>query len=185
MSASGELDLAGCDELVLADSIVTGATFVTDREMMIEARRTSFDNCDLSRLRFSEMRGCRFNGAKLVGADCAGAVIRDVVFERCIFRYANFRMAQLDRVAFIDCTFDDVDFFDAVLSDVDFSGSSLQSVNVDRMKAVRTDLRGAMQLGLDAVGSLKGCLVKESQLQELVYSLAFATGLGVEARERQ
>ncbi len=183
VAASGELGLAGCEELVLVDSVFEGATLLSDGDMTIEARRCTFDKCDLSRLRFDSLRGSRICGAKLVGTDFSAARLDDVIFEDCTFRYANLRAARLERVAFLNCTLDDVDLFEAELIDVDFTGSSLQTVSVDRLKATRVDLRDASSLGLDAVGSLKGCLASETQLHELLYSLAFASGLGVEERD--
>jgi len=183
LAAVGELALNDCDELVVADSSFTSASFASDDEMSIEARRCTFDKCDLSLLRFEDFRQCRVRSAKLAGTDFAGAEIRDVVFENCALRYTNLRSTKLERVTFLDCDLMEADLFEAELIDVDFSGSSLRKVNIDRMKATAVDLRHAKELSFGAIGSLEGCLVDESQLYALAYDLAFAVGLGIETRE--
>lgn len=163
---------------------ITGSTLrdvtVAGGEAEIEAFRSSFDACDLSRVRFPSLRAARLADCKLVGVDLSGAEIADVVFERCILRFANMRMTRLRRVAFVDCTLHEVDAYDLDAEDVSFAGCDLDTVNIDRLRATRVDLRGARRLGLDHLGSLAGCLVGEEQLHAITYQLAFAAGLSVE-----
>ncbi len=146
----------------------------------IESFRSSFDSCDLSRIRFPSLRATRLTDCKLVGVDLSAAELADVVFERCVLRFVNMRMTRLRRVAFVDCTLHEVDAYDLDAEDVSFDGCELDTVNIDRLRATRVDLRAARRLGLDHLGSLAGCLVGEEQLHALTYQLAFAAGLDVE-----
>ena len=164
--------------------VLTGSTLrdvVVDGEATeIEAFRTSFSACDLSRVRFPSLRAVTLVDCKLAGADLAVAELTDVVFERCVFRYVNLRMTRLRRVAFVDCTMHEIDAYNLDAEDVSFNGCDLEVVNLDRLRAARVDFRGARRLGIDAIGSLGGCLVAADQLHGLTHLLAFAAGLGVE-----
>lgn len=175
-------DLTGCSELSVTDSAIDGVD-VIEQAMALEARRSSFTGCDLSRSTISSLHGCRFEGCKFTGTDLSGAGLHDVRFERCYFRHANLRMATLLRVEFVDCEFDDVDCFELKAEDVDFPGCSLDKVNVDRLAATRVDLRGANTLALTAIDSLAGCLIAEHQVAALAYSLVFAVGAGIERHD--
>ncbi|MDH4168190.1 MAG: pentapeptide repeat-containing protein [Acidimicrobiia bacterium] len=181
---SGERGLLDDDELWVTGTMLTGVVFQPGVGSVVDASDCVFERCDLSRLRLRSLDACRFVDSKLVGADLGGATIDDVVFERCSFRYANLRGARLRRVRFDECTFDETDAYEIDLTDVGFDGSRLISVNVDRMRAVRVDLRGTTELGLEAAGRLDGCLVTEHQIPQLMYALAFASGLGVERSDR-
>mgnify|MGYP001815640570 CR=1 FL=1 len=174
------IELLDCHELALRRCALSGVTLALDPSPVVDAYGCTFENCDLSRVRFGSSRETTFVNCKLVGADLAGARLDDVVFEGCIVRYANMRQIEAERVRFADCTFDDVDFYEARLVDVAWPGSELRTVNIDRVRAERVDAREATVLGFEAVGRMDGWLVTELQLHELLYPLAFASGLGVE-----
>lgn len=174
------LDLAGCDRLSIADSVVEGITLPSGPAPAIEVRNGRLSSCDLSGARLAAVRGTMIEGCKLGGTDLSGAAITDVVFERCTLRYTDLRMARMQRVTFLDCTLDEVDLSGVEASDVVVDRSSLWAVNIDRLRATRVDLRGATELGLSAIGRLDGCLVADHQLPALAPSLALAVGLDLE-----
>jgi uncharacterized protein YjbI with pentapeptide repeats len=174
------LDLGSCSELSITETTMRDVTFDTSGEVVVEAWRSSFDNTDLSPLRFGSVRSTTFVGCKFVGTDFADGRLENVLFDRCTFRYVNLRMAKLSRVEFRDCTLDDVDVYDATLEDVGFPISRLVKFNVDRVKATRVDLREAAEIDLASLSRLDGFVVGEDQLPLLMYALAFASGLSVE-----
>ncbi|MGI9603429.1 MAG: pentapeptide repeat-containing protein [Acidimicrobiales bacterium] len=177
---AAEFGLLAGDEVWLVDSTASGVVFEPTDDATLDVVASSFDRCDLSRVRLRSIETTRFRDCKLVGVDLGGATVDDVVFEGCTFGYANLRAARLRRVQFIDCRLDDTDGYEIDLEDVDFAGSTLRGLNVDRMRARRVDLRGAHELGLEGAGRLDGCLVSEHQIPQLMYALAFSSGLGVE-----
>ncbi len=172
-------DLAGCTELTVTESVVTGLVGA-EPGLTIEARRSHLVHADLSQASMRSLIGCRLEGCKLTGADLSGARLTDVELVRCSLRYANLRMTRLERVRFVDCTLDEADAYEAEATDVEFVDTALSEVNVDRLRAERVDLRGATSLALTGIGSLAGCLIDETQLMALAYPLAFAAGLGIE-----
>ncbi|MEM9563504.1 MAG: pentapeptide repeat-containing protein [Actinomycetota bacterium] len=172
-------DLAGCTELTVTESVVTGLTGV-EAGLTIEARRSRLGDADLSQASIRSLIGVRLDGCKLTGTDLAGARLTDVELRRCSLRYTNLRMARLERVRFVECTLDEVDAYEAEATDVEFVDTALNEVSVDRLRAERVDLRGATSLSLTAIGSLAGCLIDETKLMALAYPLAFAAGLGIE-----
>lgn len=174
------VDLDGCEELTIADSAVIGSTLAAGPTPEVEIRGSVLDGCDLSGARVRSIRASRLVGCKLGGTDLSDGDLVDVVLQRCVLRYTNLRMARLTRVRFDECRLDEADLFQAEATDVDLDGSALVSVNVDRLRATRVDLRGAVELGLAAVGRLDGCLVADHQLPALAPILAMAVGLDLE-----
>lgn len=177
------VDLGLHTGLVVESSIIRNVVLCPDEPVEVDASWCSFTYCDLSRADVNRLRASRLSDCKFVGTDFSDADVVDVVFERCLFSLANLRMARFTRVSFDDCTLRELDAFELVATDVSFDGSDLDTVNVDRLKATRVDLRDAKSVQLDAVGRLDGFLVAEHQLPSLVYQLAFAVGLGVEHSE--
>ena len=174
---AGSIETAELVELTLDSSSVSAVALVG---VEVDARWSSFDSCDLSRVKVRRLRGCRVVDSRCTGLDASDGELMDVVFERCLLNVANLRMARLQRVAFIDCALTDVDAYEAALTDISFQGSAIEDLNLDRASLARVDLRGATSVGISAVRSLEGCLVSRDQLQELVYELAFGAGLSVE-----
>lgn len=173
-----ELDLDGCQQLEVSGSVLEGVRLGPGPT--IEVRQSRLVDCDLSGARLTVLRGCRLEGCKLDGTDLSDARLIDVALDRCRLRFTNLRMARLERVAVERTTLDDVDAFDLQATDVGFDGSALESVNVDRLQAIRVDFRGVTQLGLAAIGRLDGCLVADHQLPALAPVLAMAVGLDLE-----
>ncbi len=182
-AAGTELDLSGCEELEIADSLVTGLAFRGGAGTTIELRNTVLTDCDLSQVRLGAGHGVRLVGCKLAGTDLSAAGLTDVEFERCTLLATNLRMARLARVAFDGCVLEQVDAFDVSAEDVSFDGSRLVEVSVDRLSADRVDLRGASELGLTAIGRLDGCLLAVHQLPALAPALALALGIDLERPE--
>ena len=183
LSVSDDLDLAECSELEVNGSAVYGLALSSVESMELEIRRSLLDGCDLSRVRVRSVIASRLTGCKLTGTDFSGTTISDTVFEGCVLRLVNLRMAKLNRVAFIDCVLDDVDAYEMEATDVGFAGSRLTSLNFDRLKAERVDLREATEVTLSTANRLSGCLVAEHQLPGLVYTLALATDINIERDE--
>lgn len=177
-----EFGLDGCDELSVRDSALVGVALSDGGQLDLDVHRSSLDACDLSGLRIVTIRRSTLTGCKLVGADFSGSTIADVAFHGCAFRYANWRMASFKRVSFVDCTIDEVDGFELTMEDVDLPGTTINDLNVDRLEAIRVDLREASEIGLRAVSGLRGCLISEHQIPALAYSLAMAAGVDIEAR---
>jgi uncharacterized protein YjbI with pentapeptide repeats len=175
------LDGAELIELTLEASSVTGVALVG---VELDARWTSFHACDLSQSRVHRLRGCRIVDSRCTGLDSSDGELTDVVFERCLLNVANLRMTELQRVSFRDCVLTDVDCYEATLTDVSFEMSGIEELSLDRATVTRVDFRGARSLGLRATRSLEGSLVSRDQLQEILYELAFSTGLSVERPER-
>lgn len=149
----------------------------------LDLYRNVVERVDLSQRRIDSLVQSRLVGCKLTGTDLAGAPIEDTVLEDCTLGYTNLRMARLERVRFVRCVLDEVDAYEAHLIDVDFGDSRLVSLDVDRVRAERVDLRRARELGLRAVGRLDGWLIGEHQLPAMMYSLAAGAGLGIERFE--
>jgi len=80
----------------------------------------------------------------------------------------------------VDCVLEDVDARGLSARDVTFAGSRLEEVLIDGLRASAVDFRGALELGLTQVSSLRGCLVADEQLATLVYQLALAAGADIE-----
>lgn len=153
-----EIDLSSCAELSVRDASLTGVSMASGLNMVLDVHRSTLDGCDLSAVRIATIRASRLVGCKLNGTDFAGTTTADVVFERCTFRCGDWRMARFKRVSFVDCVLDEVDAFEGLLEDVDFPGSRLTGVNVDRLDATSVDLREAIEISLQGVGRLNGCL---------------------------
>jgi len=167
------------------------AELTPDTELRAAAQDTSaldiyrclVERIDLSQRRIEGLFETRLVGCKLTGTDLAGTAIEDTIFEDCTLGYTNLRMARLERVRFERCVLDEVDAYEARLLDVDFGDSRLVSLDIDKVRAERVDLRRAGELGLRAVGRLDGWLIGEHQLPAMMYSLAAAAGLGIERFE--
>ncbi|MBQ0987939.1 pentapeptide repeat-containing protein [Streptomyces sp. F63] len=166
-----------------------------------------FTECAFSSVTFTggRLRRARFNDvwlhtARLVGTDLAetdwldaeivsgslaglemfGAELRRVTFHQCKFDSVNFRTATLRDVAFRDCLLRDVDFGGASLTDTAFPGSDLDGVRFEKARLERTDLRGAVRLGITAgYGSLGGALIDTAQLLTIAPMLAQTLGITV------
>ena len=177
-----QLDVTGCQTIELVTSTLTKVVLDAPELPDFDVFNSELLGCDVSRARFTAVRGTRFADSKLVGADFGGAELTDVSFERCVLSFANLRSARLRRVRFVDCKLSDVDVSNADAENVSFAGSDLDRFNLDRFRAHRVDFRRAQLTALENVGSLDGCLVDEEQLPGLVYELAFALGLDLERR---
>lgn len=177
---AGAMDLDGCAALEISTSALFGAVLEAPALPDVDLFHSTLDGCDLSRCRFSAVRGTRFTDCKLVGTDFSGGELTDVVFDRCVLRLVDLRSARLVRVAFVDCVLEDVDARGLSARDVTFAGSRLEEVLIDGLRASAVDFRGALELGLTQVSSLRGCLVADEQLATLVYQLALAAGADIE-----
>lgn len=149
-------------------------------DLEISIAGTVVERSDLSRLRLTVVRQSRLIGVKLTGTDFSGSVLRDVEFVDCMLRLTSLRMAELERVTFTNCIFDDVDAYSAGLTDVSFPESRLNEFNLDQTTAVRVDLRHAQLDGLKGLNRLDGILIAEHQLPALAFQLAAAVGLAIE-----
>ena len=174
------LDVTGCKTIELVTSTLTNVVLDGPEAPDLDVFNSEILGCDMSRARFTAVRGTRFADSKLVGADFGGAEISDVSFERCVLTFANLRSARLRRVRFVDCTLRDVDASNADVENVSFAGSDLDRFNLDRFRASRVDFRRSQLTAIENLGNLSGCLVDEEQLPGLVYELAFALGLDLE-----
>lgn len=175
------VDLTDIERLDIEDCHLS--TIILDNapaELEISLAGSTVERCDLSRLRFTVVRQTRLVGVKLTGTDFSGGMVRDVEFVDCMFRLTSFRMAELERVTFTNCIFEDVDAYSAGLTDVAFAESSLTALNLDQTKAVRVDLRHAQLDALKGLARLGGFLIAEHQLPLLAHQLADAVGLGIE-----
>ncbi len=158
----------------------TGSADLDDfGEDPIELTAVTLSSLDLSQRRFERLLRSTVGGCKMLGFDASRGALVDVTFESCIIRQASFRMSRLERVAFVDCTFDDVDFFEATLTDVEFTESTLVKVNLDRVAGERVDLRATKALDLLAMGSMSGYLIDETQLAQLAPQLAMNAGFEI------
>lgn len=175
------VDLSDLERLDLEDCHLT-ATILDGAadELEISIAGSTVDRCDLSRLRLTVVRQSRFVGVKLTGTDFSGGMVRDVEFVDCMLRLSSFRMAELERVTFSNCIFEDVDAYSAGLIDVAFPESSLNALNLDQTRAVRVDLRHAQLDALKGLARLDGFLIAEHQVPLLAHQLADAVGLGIE-----
>lgn len=173
------VDLDWCSDFV-AESSVVRHLHLGPNAAEIDSSWSRFEYCDLSSSKVRRLRSVRMSDCKFAGTDFSGSELTDVVFERCVFSYANLRMSKLTRVQFEDCGLSDVDAFEMVATDLCFDGSELNKVNIDRLKAIRVDLRGAVTLGFEGLARMDGLLVSEQQLSALVFHMAFGLGLGVE-----
>src|SRR5690606_32526572 len=104
------------------DSLLARRVSIGDEGPEIDANRTIFEWCDLSRARFRGVRLSRILDSKLTGTDFSGAHLTDVRFERCILHLTQFRMAKFERVEFVDCQLREVDAFELNAKHVSFSG---------------------------------------------------------------
>ncbi|MEU4682693.1 pentapeptide repeat-containing protein [Streptomyces xinghaiensis] len=116
----------------------------------------------------------------LAGLEMFGAELRRVTFHQCKFDSVNFRATTLRDVSFRDCLLRDVDFSGAALTDVTFPGSDLDGVRFEKARLERTDLRGAVRLGITAgYDSLRGAVIDNAQLLAIAPMLAQALGITV------
>lgn len=177
-----EVDLYDVERLEIEHGHLTATTLVHGPdELEISVAGSTVERCDLSRLRLTVVRQSRMIGLKLTGSDFSGAALRDVEFIDCMLHLTSFRMAELERVTFTNCTFEDVDAYSAGLVDVTFPESRLHAVNLDQTRAERVDLREAHLDGLKGLSRLEGFLIAEHQLPALAFQLADAVGLSIEA----
>ncbi|MGI9597838.1 MAG: pentapeptide repeat-containing protein [Acidimicrobiales bacterium] len=174
-------DSSACGELTIQDSALSDVVLTPQGdELVLEAHRSTLENCDLSQVTIRSLRGTRITGSKLTGTDLSGGTIADTIFERCQLRYANLRLAKLSRVRFVDCLLDDLDAYQVEAEDLTFPGTALRSVGFDGVRATRVDLREATEISFSAVTNLSGFLVAEHQLAGLAQALAMAVGIDVE-----
>ena len=174
------LDLSSCSTLEIRSSRLVGIRFEGVDGTEVDVHDTVFVNCDLSRVRFRSMTSSTLESCKLTGTDFGGGTVRDVRWSACRMALANLRMAELERVRWEDCTIEETDLFDSSLTDIDLEGTVLTDVNTDRARFERVDLRGALDLGLSTISSLKGALVAPEQLPALSFALAAALGADIE-----
>lgn len=176
------LDVGDAHRLDISDSRLTAVSLrAADADLEAQLAGSVFEQSDLSRLRIRTARQSLFRGVKLVGTDFSDGVIQDCVFDECVLRLTNLRMATLRRVTFTNCTIEDMDAYSAQFEDVSFAGSRVESLSIDRVTSIRTDLRECEPLGLTGFNRLDGFLVSEHQLPALSYLLAASIGLGIEA----
>lgn len=180
----GEMDLRDCEQLELIDCELENVSFLGAPGIELDIDRCLLSTCDLgpskgTGLRQTELRGCR-----LAGTDWSAMNIEDVLVRGGAMRYANLRMAKLQRVAFDGVSFDDVDLYDSVLNHVSFDRCSLQSVVFNKARLHHVDLREATRLEITAASGLEGALISDTQVVELAYLFALASGVSIERRER-
>ena len=176
-----EVDLYDLERLEIENGHLSATTMAhAHDELEISLAGSLVERCDLSRLRLTVVRQSQLVGLKLTGTDFSGGALRDVEFVDCMLHLTSFRMAELVRVTFTNCTFEDVDAYSAGLTDVTFPGSRLSALNLDQTSAQRVDLREAELDGLKGLSSLEGFLIAEHQLPALAFQLADAVGLSIE-----
>ncbi|MEV4613939.1 pentapeptide repeat-containing protein [Kitasatospora sp. NPDC049258] len=150
-------------------------------------RRSSFNEAWMHSSRLvatdfadSDWQDSALLGTVLAGVAWYGAALRRVVFRQCKLEAVNLRGATLRDVVFEDCLLRDVDFGEARMTDVAFPGSTLEEVRLGGAALTRTDLRGAVRLGLaDGHLGLRGALISTHQLFELAPQFAQALGIVV------
>ncbi len=177
-----EVDLYDIERLEIENSQLVATVLAhTTAELEISLAGSIVERSDLSRLRLTVVRQSRLVGLKLTGTDFSGAAIRDVEFVDCRLHLTSLRMAELERVTFTNCTFEDVDAYSAGLTDVTFPETRLNAFNLDQTRAERVDLREANLDGLKGLDRLEGFLIAEHQLPALAFQLADAVGLSIES----
>ena len=181
---AGELDAGRCQRLEVEASELKAVSVVGGPELELDVRASELLDCDLAGVRLRAVMNTRLVGCKLSGADLTNAILRDVVFERCLLRMTSVRMAELERVAFGDCTLDEVDLYDTALAEVTFAGSVLTKVDADQARFHHVDLRGAKTLDFRSCSRLAGCLLSPEQVVEVAFTLARIAGASIE-REPQ
>ena len=172
------IDLAELSRLEIHRCHLRNVTFDNSEGTEVTLSESIVEGSDLSRVRVLGVAGCLLSGAKLVGTDFSGALVRDTEVDGCVLRLTNLRMSKLQRVAFSGCTIEDLDAYGADFEDVTFNDCTLSAFSIDRVKALRVDLRGCNAVGLTGIGRLDGFLVSEHQLFALAPQLADVAGLG-------
>jgi len=176
-----EVDMYDVERLEVENCHLTATTLAhAIDELEVSLAGSLVERCDFSRLRLSVVRQSRLVGLKLTGTDFSGGSLRDVEFTDCRLHLTSFRMAELERVTFINCTFEDVDAYSAGFTDVTFPETRLNAFNLDQTRADRVDLREANLDGLKGLKRLDGFLIAEHQLPALAFQLADAVGLSIE-----
>lgn len=176
-----EVDLYDVERLEIENcQLVATMLAHAPAELEISIAGSTVERSDFSRLRLTVVRQSRLVGLKLTGTDLSAAAIRDVEFVDCRFHLTSFRMAELERVTFTNCTFEDVDAYSAGFTDVTFPETRLNAFNLDQTRAERVDLREANLDGLKGLNRLEGFLIAEHQLPALAFQLADAVGLSIE-----
>jgi len=176
-----EVDLYDVERLEIENCHLSATMLAhANDDLEISLAGSLVERSDLSRLRLTVVRQSRLVGLKLTGTDFSGAALRDVEFVDCMLHLTSFRMAELERVTFTNCTFEDVDAYSAGLRDVTFPQSRLNAFNLDQTRAERVDLREAELDGLKGLSRLEGFLIAEHQLPALAFQLADAVGLSIE-----
>jgi hypothetical protein len=178
----GNVDLRACDTVEFRGSVFRGATLVGRPDIEIDATNCSFIDCDLSAIRFAKLTNSVATGCKVSGTDFGSGVLRDVLFERSILRMSVWRMAELDRVAFNECTLEEVDFYEAKLSHVSFEGSDIRVADFDKARFEHVDLRGVGELDVRSCRDFRGALMSADQVTALAFLFAEATGVSIERR---
>jgi uncharacterized protein YjbI with pentapeptide repeats len=178
-SLRGGVDLGPCEQVEIRGSVFRWVTFRAQPGVELDVTASTFVDCDLTALRFTKLTNTRFEGCKLSGVDFSGGVWRDVLVDRTLVKFSVLRMAELQRVEFRDCTFDDVDAYETSFSNVSMPGTSLRAVELDKARFSAVDLRDAVELDLRSCHRFDGCLLGEEQLVGLVRLFASAAGVSI------
>ena len=173
------IDLTDAATVEITDSSLIRCRLVVHPEAQLRVRRSVFDSCDLSQLRFDSVIQSRITACKLTGTEFEGK-LADVELAHCALSMTRFPGAQLSRVLMGDCSLAEAEFFETSLIDVAFDDSVLEAVNMDRARFERVDLRRAAQMELLNCRDFSGCVITSIQAQAMALQLAHNLGLGIE-----
>ncbi|HXP18304.1 MAG TPA: pentapeptide repeat-containing protein [Streptosporangiaceae bacterium] len=159
-----------------------GVSFSQVRLHRGRIRDAVFDRCDLANLR---ARGCSLGRAtvsacRMTGLSWLDGEFRDVTFDRCRIDLSSLRSSAFRDVVFTECRLEQADFGEADLrgvrfEDCDLTGAQFPDAQLAGARFANCDLSGIV-----GVTSLRGAIIKASDLLSLTYVLAGALGITIE-----
>jgi uncharacterized protein YjbI with pentapeptide repeats len=117
---------------------------------------------------------------RLTGLHWIDGALRDVVFSECRMDLATFRFTSFKSVAFVDCNLTRADFTNADLRGAQFTGCDLAGAQFAQANCAGARFARCELSGVGSVTSLKGAIIKASDLIALSYTFATALGITIE-----
>jgi uncharacterized protein YjbI with pentapeptide repeats len=161
-----------------ADAQIPGVILPRARLEDVEMTR-----CDLANVQITDGQvfTTHVANSRLTGLAWIDCGMRDVMFTDCRANLTRFRMSTLRDVTFRDCDLTEASFQAATLNGVVFENCRLTGTQFSQVEIINARFSDCDLSGVRGVDGLRGATVSAADAQSLVWALASAFDIRIEA----
>lgn len=180
LEAIEDIDEYDDDEPFVLEATELGAADIAE----LGGASVAFDRCVISGSDLSLVRVCGIKNSFIVDSKLRGTTfskyLRNVVFDSCQLTECTMRMVQLEKVVFEASQLTKCDFYGSELTKLQFPKTTFSGVGFDQCTIDEVDLSDAVDLQIGDPRTLRGVILRETQVPLIALRLAELSGITIQ-----